>query len=65
MLHMSYLVSFSYPLQESVSSIERDHGSPSSELPRGTRSPVQPAAPAPAEWVRKERLGKKGEFRYF
>ncbi|KAL0271511.1 UNVERIFIED_CONTAM: hypothetical protein PYX00_008583 [Menopon gallinae] len=28
------------------------------------RSPPMPP-PAPADWVRKERLGKKGEFRYF
>ncbi|XP_065226495.1 epidermal growth factor receptor kinase substrate 8-like protein 2 isoform X1 [Planococcus citri] len=54
-----------YMTKESMSSIERDHVGPSSESPRGTKSPVQAGVPAPAEWVRKERLGKKGEFRYF
>lgn len=54
--------------KESVTSIEHDHSiggasGPSSELSRSARSPN--SAPAPAEWVRKERLGKKGEFRYF
>lgn len=38
-------------------------GGPSSDMPRNARSPS--SATAPAEWVRKERLGKKGEFRYF
>ncbi|KAI5731004.1 hypothetical protein M8J77_003139 [Diaphorina citri] len=33
-------------------------------LSGGNRSGVSPTS-APAEWVRKERLGKKGEFRYF
>lgn len=31
----------------------------------GNRSPGVSSTSAPAEWVRKERLGKKGEFRYF
>lgn len=26
---------------------------------------VQAPVSAPADWVRKERIGKKGEFRYF
>lgn len=34
------------------------------EVARPARSPPIPP-PAPADWVRKERLGKKGEFRYF
>lgn len=29
----------------------------------GNNGPRQP--PAPADWVRRERQGKKGEFRYF
>lgn len=38
--------------------------------PNGGVSPQRPAAaipiqPAPADWVRRERQGKKGEFRYF
>lgn len=33
-------------------------------LDNSLRSPPIPP-PAPADWVRKERLGKKGEFRYF
>lgn len=37
-------------------------GRKGSESPH--RSPPIPP-PAPADWVRKERLGKKGEFRYF
>lgn len=38
--------------------------SSAAEVSRPTRSPPIPP-PAPADWVRKERLGKKGEFRYF
>lgn len=33
--------------------------------PSRSTSVVPPPVPAPADWVRKERIGKKGEFRYF
>lgn len=33
--------------------------------PSRSTSIVPPPVPAPADWVRKERIGKKGEFRYF
>lgn len=50
---------------------ESSLGKPASE--NGHKDPVsphRPAAaipiqPAPADWVRRERQGKKGEFRYF
>lgn len=58
-----------YHGKESILSLERDGSSgrsagPSSDLSVGTQLPLSPT-PAPADWVRKERLGKKGEFRYF
>lgn len=63
---------FSNPLYAPPRGYDRHYGSQDS--PRGeggtggdarpTRSPPIPP-PAPADWVRKERLGKKGEFRYF
>lgn len=51
-----------YSLQESVKSEFVDQ-SISSDPSRSTSVP--PSVPAPADWVRKERIGKKGEFRYF
>ena len=50
---------FSGRSQDEVDIVGRKGGS---ESP--LRSPPIPP-PAPADWVRKERLGKKGEFRYF
>ncbi|KAF3419970.1 hypothetical protein E2986_14095 [Frieseomelitta varia] len=44
------------------SEIERTSTSPGPEATHRTHA-IPP--PAPADWVRKERLGKKGEFRYF
>jgi len=44
------------------SEIERTSTSPGLEATHRTHA-IPP--PAPADWVRKERLGKKGEFRYF
>lgn len=44
------------------SEIERTSTSPGPEAAHRTHA-IPP--PAPADWVRKERLGKKGEFRYF
>ncbi|XP_022160069.1 epidermal growth factor receptor kinase substrate 8-like [Myzus persicae] len=48
--------------QESIKSDFVDQ-SMSSDPSRNTSVP--PPGPAPADWVRKERIGKKGEFRYF
>ncbi|GBL57786.1 hypothetical protein AVEN_184716-1, partial [Araneus ventricosus] len=39
---------------------ENGHKEPSSP-----HRPAIPINPAPADWVRRERQGKKGEFRYF
>lgn len=44
------------------SEIEGNSTSPGPEV---THRPHAIPPPAPADWVRKERLGKKGEFRYF
>lgn len=44
------------------SEIERTSTSPG---PEATHRAHAIPPPAPADWVRKERLGKKGEFRYF
>jgi len=51
---------FDYMLKDSE--IERTSTSPGPEATHRTHA-IPP--PAPADWVRKERLGKKGEFRYF
>ncbi|XP_044008992.1 epidermal growth factor receptor kinase substrate 8-like protein 2 [Aphidius gifuensis] len=40
-------------------------GTSTSPGPEATHRPHAIPPPAPVEWVRKERLGKKGEFRYF
>lgn len=57
---LQYLIIIS--LQESIKSEFVDQ-SISSDPSRSTSVP--PPVPAPADWVRKERIGKKGEFRYF
>lgn len=44
--------------------IFQDPGSRGEEMSRPARSPPIPP-PAPADWVRQQRQGKKGEFRYF
>ncbi|XP_050529748.1 epidermal growth factor receptor kinase substrate 8-like [Daktulosphaira vitifoliae] len=55
--------SHNYSVQESMKSEFVDQ-SISSEQSRSGNS-VPQSGPAPADWVRKERIGKKGEFRYF
>lgn len=60
MVCCNYLILIS--LQESIKSEFVDQ-SMSSDPSRNTSVPAP--VPAPADWVRKERIGKKGEFRYF
>lgn len=57
-----------YASQQRTAAYNQDSPGRSSDSGSGDRPkgpPIPPPAPAPADWVKSERQGKKGEFRYF